>query len=140
MNGAIGAYAIPGARARYRVEVESEGRLPIDTDSVSFVDILPADVKLVVNDIGGGTSGPVRFTDGTTTSALTYSFVSLASATDDIDFSNNGGATFTYTPAPDTDGADGAVTHFRIRPKGDFAGDGAGANPSFVLEYDVIIE
>ncbi len=140
VNGTIGAYAIPGARARYRVEVESEGRLPIDTDSVSFVDILPADVKLVVNDFGGGAAGPVRFTDGTTTSALTYSFVSLASATDDIDFSNNGGATFTYTPTPGTDGADGAVTHFRVRPKGDFAGDGAGANPSFVLEYDVIVE
>ena len=140
INGAANAYAIPGARARYRVEVESEGRLPIDADTVTFTDIVPNNVKLVVADIDGGATGPVRFTDGASSSALSYSFVSLSSATDSIDFSNDGGTSFAYTPSPDIDGADEAVTHFRIRPQGNFSGDGLGAPPSFSLEYDVIIE
>ncbi len=140
VNGTSDPLAVPGARARFSVQVESQGRLPIDTDTVSYVNALAPESSLVVTDINGPGSGPVRFTDGSTSSALTYTFTSLGSATDDIAFSSNGGLSFTYTPSPDADGADPAVTHFRVEPKGDFAGTGASANPSFTLEFDVLIE
>lgn len=140
VNGTVGAYAIPGARMRYTVQVESLGRLPIDNDSITFIDILPPETRFVVSDIAGAGSGPVRFTDGSTSSALTYTFSSLGSMTDDIEFSDNGGASFMYTPIPGPNGADDNVTHFRIRPKGSFAGDTSTASPSFELEYDVLID
>lgn len=140
VNGASGPLAIPGARARYVIDVQSVGKLPVDNDTVSFVDALPPQTSLIVTDIAGPGSGPVRFTDGATTSALTYAFTSLASTTDDLAFSSNGGASFTYTPTPGANGEDPAVTHIRVEPKGSFAGDGAGPNPSFTLEFDVIVE
>lgn len=140
VNGTANPFAIPGARARYAVDVASQGRLPVDSNTVTFIDAVPAGTSLVVADIDGPGSGPVRFTDGSTTSALSYAFTSLGSATDDLAFSDNGGATFTYTPAAGASGADPAVTHFRVTPQGSFAGDGAGANPSFRLEFDVIVD
>lgn len=139
VNGTTNAFSLPGARARYTVEVESTGRLPIDDNSVSFIDVLPPQTKFLVTDISPG-AGPVLFTDGSTSSALTFNFTSLGSMTDDLAFSNNGGASFTYTPTPDMDGADPAITHIRVTPQGAFAGDGDNAAPSFTLEFDVIVK
>ena len=39
-------------------------------------------------------------------------------------FSNNGGATYNYTPVPNVDGIDPAVTHFRMEASNPFAGNG----------------
>jgi hypothetical protein len=49
---------------------------------------------------------------------------------DDVDFSNDGGSTWTYVPAPNALGVDPAVTHIRIRPKGTMAA-GSGFNLLF---------
>ena len=46
------------------------------------------------------------------------SFSSLANAADDLEFSNNGGASWTYAPTADANGVDATVTHIRVRPKG----------------------
>jgi hypothetical protein len=37
---------------------------------------------------------------------------------DDIEFSNNGGLDFDYTPVPDADGYDGNVTDIQLNPSG----------------------
>lgn len=140
VNGTSNTYTIPGARIRYNVVIESVGGTAIDNNSVDFIDILPPETRFVVNDIDGAGSGPVRFIDGTTTSELTYNFVSLGSTSDDIDFSNNGGISFNYTPTPDADGADDDITHIRIRPKGKFVSSPSLATPSFEIEYDVLVD
>jgi trimeric autotransporter adhesin len=85
-----------------------------------------------VADIGTAGSGPAAFVAGTT--GLTYSFLSLASATDDIEFSNNSGASWTYTPVAGVNGADPAVTNVRMRPKGVMA---ASSTLTFRLRYRV---
>ena len=84
----------------------------------------------------------MAFSNGTPTSALTYTFTSLASTTDDVAFSSDGGATFTYTPVANANGVDPNVTHVRINPKGTFAGDPvAGApSPSCTASFRVRIE
>ncbi|MEL7485609.1 MAG: hypothetical protein AAGJ87_00170 [Pseudomonadota bacterium] len=139
VNGASGALAVPGARARYAVDIESSGNSPTDNDSVVFVDALPAETSLVVADIAPG-AGPVLFTDGTPSSALTYTFAGLGAVSDDISFSNDNGATFAYTPTPDANGADPNVTHIRVEPKGSFAEQTTSASPNFRLEFDVLVE
>jgi hypothetical protein len=83
---------------------------------------------LFVGDVISG-GGPLVFQQGGTPSALTYSWGGLASGGDDIDFSNDGGTSWTYTPVPNSDGVDPAITHFRVRPKGAMAG-----NSSFSLQ------
>ena len=78
-------------------------------------DAIPADLSLFVGTYAPG-PGPLRFTPNG--SGLTYGFTSLSSGADDLEFSNNGGASWTYTPTPDANGVDATVTHVRVRPKG----------------------
>jgi hypothetical protein len=142
LNGLINPKRIPGALITYSITVTNSGDGSPDVDSTIVLDAIPAGADLSVADFAGGGSGPVAFGDGTPTSALSYTFTSLASAADDVSFSNDGGATFTYTPVPNGDGVDPAVTHIRINAKGTFAADAvAGApSPSFTVSFRVRIE
>lgn len=118
-NGTTNPKAIPGAFVDYSVVVTNPGPGVIDNNAVFVFDAVPANTDLFVGDVGGGGSGPVAFT--ALASGLTYSFTSLASTTDDVSFSNDGGATYVYVPAPNGNGVDPAVTHIRINPKGVFS-------------------
>ena len=91
-------------------------------------------------DIAGGGSWPVAFVQGVPTSALSYSFVSLASLADDLEFSSDGGATWSYVPTPDANGADPAVTHLRVSPSGTFAAKTGPTAPSFTLRFRVRVD
>jgi uncharacterized repeat protein (TIGR01451 family) len=141
-NGGSNPKRIPGAAVRYDVAVTNTGPGTVNSNTVFVYDAIPANTHLYVTDIGAAGSGPVAFSNGSLTSSLTYTFTSLASTTDDVAFSNNGGATYTYTPVANANGVDPNVTHIRINPKGTFAGDPvAGApSPSFTASFRVRIE
>jgi hypothetical protein len=97
---------------------------------------VPSQSTLYVGNLGGAGSGPVSFTDGAVSSALTYTFTSLSSTTDGIEFSNNSGSSWTYVPTPDANGFDAAVTHFRVTPTGTFRGTRcASGTTSFSIGY-----
>ena len=130
--------AIPGSEVLYTLTVSNQGAGTVDNDAVVITDAIPANSCMRVTDLGAG-SGPVSFQDGSPSSGLTYSFVSLASVTDDLDFSNDGGATYTYAPTPDGFGCDAAVTHFRVNPKGTFAADTGSGAPEFELAFRALV-
>ena len=132
-------YSLPGNEVRYTLSAESIGNSAIDSGSVVFTDNLPDEVSLIVEDIDGPGSGPVRFVNGTPDSGLTYNFTSLSSSTDDVAFSNDDGTSYNYTPIADSRGADDNVTHIRISPKGSFFASTGSGNPNFSLEFDAII-
>jgi len=136
-NNTTNPKRIPGGFVGYSIVVTNPGAGALDANTVFIVDPVPADTDLFVGDIGGAGSGPVAFTNGVPSSGLTYTFISLASAADDLAFSNNGGATYVYVPVPNANGVDPAVTHLRINPKGTFAG---GGNPGFTLQFRVRVE
>ena len=70
---------------------------------------------------------------------MNYNFISLASTTDDVAFSDNGGVTFNYVPIADGLGLDENVTHIRVSPVGDFL-SGDVINPTdFSIEFDVYL-
>ncbi|OQX63498.1 MAG: hypothetical protein B5M56_02760, partial [Desulfococcus sp. 4484_241] len=77
---------------------------------------------------------------GGTDSGLTYTFVSLGDNTDDLEFSNDNGATYTYVPTPDADSCDSAVTNIRVNPKGQMDGASGGNQPSFQLRFRVQVK
>lgn len=131
-NGGVNPKAIPGATIRYTVSVSNS--TAGTADSNVFTDAVPTGMKLFVGDAGGAGSGPVIFTNGVTSSGLTYTYTSLASTTDSLSFSNNGGATYTYTPVPDASGYDSAVTHVRVSPSGSFAGKTGASSPSLTFQ------
>jgi len=84
-------------------------------------DQIPPTVVLRVTSIAGsGAGGPVEFMDGGLLglggSGLSYTFTSLASATDGLEFSD--GKSWSYVPQPDGEGYDPKVRGIRVTPTG----------------------
>lgn len=131
--------AIPGSIVLYTVSISNQGPGAVDADTFEITDAVPANGCLVVTDIDGAGSGPVRFDDGIPASGLSYGFLALDNAGDDLDFSDDGGFTFNYEPSAGVGGCDPGVTHLRINPKGMFAGDAGGGYPSAAFSFRVLV-
>lgn len=123
---------IPGAITQYSISATSPSNYAITSNSLNIVDATPANAALIVGNIAGAGSGPTTFTAGA--SGLTYSFASLASSTDDIEFSSDNGLSWNYTPVAGGDGTDPVVTAVRLRPKGAMS---ASSSWTFTLRYRV---
>lgn len=129
-NGTTNPKAIPGALIEYLITVSNTGSVAPDAGTVIVTDDGPADAKMCLISRSGG---PVIF--GAGNSGVSYNFSSLTSGTDSVAFSNDNGATFSYTPVADVDGCDTAITNFRIVPSGAMAG-----NTSFTIRIRYTIE
>ena len=138
VNGSTNPKSIPGATKLYTVRVTNQGGGAVDSNALVVLDPIPPNTRLYVADLGAPGSGPVSFVDGAPSSALTWTFTALNSVTDDVDFSNDGGTTWTYVPTPGADGSDTAVNALRLRPKGTMAGNGGG-DTWFELRFRVLI-
>jgi hypothetical protein len=131
--------AIPGSVMFYTVMVTNRGG-STDTDTVVITDPMPVNTEVFVNDINGAGSGPLLFTDGNSVSGLSYSMNSLASTTDNISFSNDNGASFGYTPIPNVDGYDIAVTDIKVSLSGPFIASSGAPHPSFSIIFRVRVQ
>ena len=140
LDGTTNPIMIPGAVIEYTMTVTNQGTGAVDADSMALTAPINSSTALFVNDLGGAGSGPVTFADGSPISGLTYTFTSLSCTTDDIAFSNDNGSSFTYTPIPDSDGCDSAVTHLRIIPKNSFNASDGSNHPNFSIKYRIKVE
>ena len=131
---------IPGAIVEYDISATNAGAGAADNNSVIISDAIPANTALYVNDISGAGTGPVRFVDGSPPSGLSYNFISLASTTDTISFSNNGGTSYVYTPTPDANGVDINVTHIKMATTGSFLAGGVSGSPNFQFKFRVKVQ
>ncbi|MGZ8901681.1 MAG: hypothetical protein ACXW3Z_16440 [Limisphaerales bacterium] len=131
-NGASGPKLIPGGIVEYTLTATSPASYVVTSNSIRIADSTPANMELVVANIGGAGSGPAAFNPAT--SGLTYSFASLNSTTDRVDFSNNNGLSWTYTPTANANGVDPNVTTIRLRPQGTMA---AASTFSFRVRYRI---
>ena len=138
LNNTSNPKAIPGATIVNITVVTNSGPGPVDANSFVVTEAIPPDAALRVVDFDGASAGPVQFMSGVPSSGLTYTFVALGNAGDDLAFSNNNGATFNYTPVPDANGADASVTHIRINPKNAFAGNGGG-NKTATFSFKTVV-
>lgn len=140
VNGASIPKSIPGSTQLYTVRVTNQGAGAVDTNTVLITDNVPVNTKLFVGNFGAPGSGPVAFANGSPSSALTWTFTALNNMADDLDFSNDGGATWAYVPTADAEGCDAAVTDIRMRPKGTMPGQGVSGSPTFDLQFRVIVK
>ncbi|MEE8077555.1 MAG: choice-of-anchor Q domain-containing protein, partial [Pseudomonadales bacterium] len=138
-NGTTDPKAIPAATVLYTIGLTNSGSGPADVDSVVITEPIPANTALRVIDFDAGNAGPVAFVDGTPASGLTYTFVALGDPGDDVEFSNDGGSTYTYTPVADGNGVDTTVTDIRINPKGTFLSSTSG-DPNFEVLFKAIVQ
>ena len=119
VNGTNNPKAIPGATVEYLITVTNTGVDATFPDTVSVLDNGPTDARMCLISRAGG---PVIFGDPGANSGLTYSFASLGSGADDVEFSSDNGTSFTYTPVDDGTGCDANITDFRVNPSGAMAG------------------
>lgn len=139
-NGTSNPKAIPGAVVLNTVTVSNAGMTAVDANTLVINQALPSDAALRVSDFDGVTAGPVQYLDGTSSSGLSYSFLGLANTGDDVEFSNNFGSNYLYTPVPGAGGADPAVTNIRINPKGTFNGNSGGGDPTATFAFKTIVQ
>lgn len=123
---------IPGATIEYQIAVTNTGVSDTDPGTVVVTDNGPPEAKLCQI---AQASGPIVYSDADNDSNLTYTFGALNNTLDDLEFSNDNGATWTYVPSDEGDGCDSAVTNFRVRPDGAFAGGG-----DFAVRVRYVIE
>ena len=133
VNATTNPKRIPGAFVDYTIAAANPAGGAIDGNTVIITDKIPVQTELFVGNVGA--SGPVAFTDGLPSSGLTYTFGTLASGADDVEFSADGGATWAYAPTANANGVDPAVTDIRIRPKGSF-----NSATSFQLRFRVRVK
>jgi len=136
VNASTNPKYIPGAEALYSLRVTNSDAGT--ASNLMFVDRLPANTEFFAGDLAGAGSGPILFVNGSPTSGLGWTFTSLASTTDSVDFSTDGGATWTYTPVP-IDGYDTAINAIRLKPTGTMNAAGGG-NPYFELRFRVRVK
>lgn len=132
--------AIPGALVKVTATLTNTGTGSPDSNSTILSLPIPANMKLYLGDIGNPGSGPIVAMQGATPSGLTLAYTSLASPTDEVEFSNNSGASWTYSPTPDAQQADAAITNLRIKPTGTFNTGTSPNFPSLNLTYGLIIK
>jgi uncharacterized repeat protein (TIGR01451 family) len=132
-NGTVNPKAIPGALMIYSVTIANSAAVAVDAGSLEVRDTLPPDGALYVATGGGD---PIAFLDGTPPSGLAYDYAAHVRFSSQVD----GGPPFDYTPVPDAQGFDTAVTGFRVAPLGGLAGAGSAGSPSFELRYRLRID
>ena len=89
INGGTNPKAIPGATVEYSIDVSNTGSST--ASGVTVVDAIPVNTSFVVGSVGTTpASGPT------------------------VEYSNDSGSTWTYTPTDGGDGTDPAVTHCRV--------------------------
>lgn len=140
VNGSTSPKAIPGAVVQYTITSSNSGFGTTDTGSITVTDSIPANTEMYVGDIAAAGSGPLAFIDGSTSSTLGYTFAALGNGTDDIEFSDDGGVTYNYTPLPDADGYDSNITHFRGLTSGAFAASDGINDPGFSFQFRVRVK
>lgn len=138
VNGTTNPKAIPGATIEYLITVANSGPSATDSDTVIVRDDGPADAKMCLIARPGG---PVIFVDPGSNSGLTYAYGGAGSVAgdlgvvgDDLEFSNDNGASFTYSPSDEGDGCDSRITNFRVNPAGGLA---SGGNFTLTVRYQV---
>ncbi len=129
VNGTSNPKLIPGAVLTYAITVTNSGPGAVDASTVVITDALPVGVSVKVS----GTA--IVFTNGTPASGLTWTYPA------NVTWSKQpgGGAPYTYTPVPDANGYDAAVTGIRIAPTGTLAAAGTSGNPSFKVEFTATV-
>ena len=120
--------AIPGAKLRMTMEIENPNPFALDGNTLAFTLPTPARLQVALDGDGTASTGYLATAEGSPASSLAVTYTSPASTTDDVDFSANGGTSWTYDPTTSPK----AVTTIRIRPRGTMA---AGSKFTVSLPY-----
>ena len=140
VNGTTNPKNIPGAVNLYTLTIQNTGSGT--ANSLTIADLISTNSELFTGNFSTvtGVLSPFLFTNGATPSGVGCGFVAIGDATDCVEFSNNSGTSWVYTP----NGAfDPAVTNIRFKLTGTMNGAAAVGTPpypSFTLQFKTRIK
>ncbi|MBT8119089.1 MAG: hypothetical protein KJN89_05170 [Gammaproteobacteria bacterium] len=144
VNFTSSAKSIPNSRVEYTVEITNSGFGFVDENTILITDILPSTQSTFYF---GAPPDPVRFNDGAVASGLSFTFTDITDPNDDVQFSNDGCATFLLPPTvPTADPVTGYDTTvpkidcIAINPKGSFNGSDGVNDPSFSVSFTIRVD
>lgn len=136
INGTLNPLSIPGAWAVYSIQVTNTGRGNADAGTVAIGDMIDPNISLFTGNFNGAGS-PFVFVDGSgaNASGLSLDFGSLGDGSDGVTFLNGGGGSM----VPNGD-FDPSVAGFNLQFDGAMNGSDGTANPTFTVQYRVLVE
>lgn len=121
VNGTSYPKTLPGSRRRIAANLANPDLVPLDSGSLNVILPTPAGTYIALDGDGASGGAAIVLTDGSPASGVSARYGTPADATDNVDFSADGGATWTYAPVAGNNASQSAVTHVRIRPQGPMA-------------------
>jgi len=121
VNGTSNPKALPGGKRRLIVNAANPDLVPVDANTLSLNLAVPPGTLIALDGDGTGSGSFLNYANGTPASTLSLTYSSPGSTTDDVDFSSDRGASWTYVPAAGDSASQAAVTNIRVRPKGAMA-------------------
>ncbi|MEM6535842.1 MAG: hypothetical protein AAF613_09405 [Pseudomonadota bacterium] len=136
INDTTNPLGIPGSWAVYAVTVTNNGAGSVDAGSMRIGDSVDDKTTMFTGDFDGFGS-PFRFTDGAgaDSSGLSLIYGGVASTSDGVTFRNAVGTEIIPNGAFDP-----SVASFELQFNGAMDGIGTGGNPTFTIEYRVLVE
>lgn len=124
VHGTANPKALPGSKMKYTVLVTNQGKGTVDNNQLAVTDAIPANTAFVVGSVNGSGSG------------------SGLSALDagDIEYSNDNGSSWTYSPVGSPGSTDPAVTNIRFSPQGSMDGKSGATAPAYTITFNVVIQ
>ena len=113
--------AVPGSRRRLTVDAFNPDLVAIDANSVAITVPLARGEAVAFDGDGSGSSTVFALSDGSPASGLSLRYTAPNSTSDDVDFSKDNGASWTFSPIPSATASVAQITHVRLRPQGSMA-------------------
>ncbi|MFS0773210.1 spore coat protein U domain-containing protein [Sphingomonas sp. 1P08PE] len=131
VSGTNSPKALPLSKRRVTITLNNPDIVAVD--AATLVVNLPTASRTQIALDGDGTNGQV-IQSSTGSSGLLLSYAGPAASSDDVEFSSDQGATFTYAPVAGDMASQAAVTTIRFKPRGSMA---AGSSFTMSVPYTV---
>lgn len=113
--------SIPGSRGRLAITVTNPDLVALDANSLAIAVPTPPRLAIALDGDGTGSGAVIQTAQGNPASSLALTYATPDSSTDDVDFSADNGATWTFAPVAGDPASEGQVTQVRFRPRGSMA-------------------
>ena len=121
INGTYKPKAISGSKRRLTLTVTNPDIVATDLNALQVLLPTPSSMAVALDGDGTGSGAVVQFTDASPSSGVTVTYGGAASSSDQVDFSSDGGSSWTYAPIAGNLAAEAAVSIVRFRPQGTMA-------------------
>ncbi|WP_267396617.1 MULTISPECIES: spore coat protein U domain-containing protein [unclassified Sphingomonas] len=134
VNKAINPRDLPGSRRALSVTFRNPDIAPFDSPFVDVIVGTPGGTVIALDGDGTSQAAAITYADGSPASSLAVRYINPSDLGDDVDFSADGGASWSYVPVAGDLASQGAVTNVRIRARGTMA-----AGSSFLVRIPYLV-